>query len=100
MDEHIFAISIDSPWFADIANYLVSGKFPSIMNAREKINIIYDSAKYSWVANELYKTGRYFIIRICVREDEMPDILKGCHDEPCGGHFADKRTNYKVLNLG
>eukprot|EP00253_Pinus_taeda_P016892 PITA_16892 len=30
----------------------------------------------------------------------MPDILKECHDEPCGGHFADKRTTYKILSLG
>ena len=26
--------------------------------------------------------------------------MKACHDEPCGGHFADKRTTYKVLKLG
>ena len=36
-DEYLFAISTQTPWFADIANYLVSGKFPSIMNARDKI---------------------------------------------------------------
>jgi len=30
----------------------------------------------------------------------MPDILKACHDEPCGGHFADKRTTYKIFSLG
>ena len=30
----------------------------------------------------------------------MLDILKACHDEPCGGHFVDKRKLYKVLNLG
>lgn len=30
----------------------------------------------------------------------MPDILKACHDELCGGHFADKRTSYKILSLG
>eukprot|EP00253_Pinus_taeda_P004107 PITA_04107 len=29
----------------------------------------------------------------------MLDILKACHDEPCGGHFADKRTTYKILSL-
>ena len=27
-------------------------------------------------------------------------ILKACHDDPCGGHFANKRTAYKVLHLG
>eukprot|EP00253_Pinus_taeda_P011648 PITA_11648 len=40
------------------------------------------------------------MIRRCVREDEMLDILKACHDEPCDGHFADKRTAYKILSLG
>eukprot|EP00253_Pinus_taeda_P031135 PITA_31135 len=40
------------------------------------------------------------MIRRCFREDEMPDILKACHDEPCGGHFAEKRTTYKILSLG
>eukprot|EP00253_Pinus_taeda_P030398 PITA_30398 len=34
------------------------------------------------------------------REDEMPNILKACHDEPCGGNFADKRKAYKILSLG
>eukprot|EP00253_Pinus_taeda_P031861 PITA_31861 len=40
------------------------------------------------------------MIRRCVREDEMPEILKACYDEPCGGHFANKRTTYKILHLG
>ena len=30
----------------------------------------------------------------------MFDILKASHDEPCEVHFADKRTSYKVLNVG
>ena len=33
----------------------------------------------------------------CVREDETYDILRACHDEPCGGCFAAKRTTYKIL---
>jgi len=40
------------------------------------------------------------IIRRCVRNDEIIDILKSCHDEPCGGHFAAKRTAFKILSLG
>jgi transposase InsO family protein len=30
----------------------------------------------------------------------MYDIFKACHDGPCGGHFADKRTTYKILQSG
>ena len=26
--------------------------------------------------------------------------MKECHDEPCGGHFVDKRTAYKILCIG
>eukprot|EP00253_Pinus_taeda_P013099 PITA_13099 len=39
-------------------------------------------------------------IQRCIREDEIYDILKACHDGPCGGHFADKRTTHKVLRMG
>ena len=40
------------------------------------------------------------VIRRCVREDEIHDILQACHDGPCGRHFVDKRTTYKVLQSG
>ena len=30
----------------------------------------------------------------------MYDILQACHDGPCGGHFSDKWTAYKVLHQG
>ena len=96
-DEYIFAISTKSPWFLDIVNYLATGKLPSYLFPREKRKIIQMRASYSWVNEELYKTGLDLIIRRCVREDEIPEILKACHNEPCGGHFADERTAYKSL---
>ena len=49
---------------------------------------------------DIFYTGYDLIIRRCFRKDEILEILKDCHDEPCGGHFADKRTSYKILNLG
>ena len=39
-------------------------------------------------------------IRRSVREEEIHNIMKAFHDEPCGGHFADKRTCHKVLRMG
>jgi hypothetical protein len=53
-----------------------------------------------WHDDCLYKIGPDLVIRRCVREDEIHDILKAYHDGPCGGHFADKRTAYKVLQSG
>ena len=43
-DEHLFALSTYSPWYADIANYLVAGKFPHHLSPREKRKIILKSA--------------------------------------------------------
>ena len=39
-------------------------------------------------------------IRRCIREDEIYDILRACHDEPYGGHFVDRITGHKVLQMG
>ena len=70
------------------------------MFPKEKRKIIQTSASYTWITNELYKIGPDLTIRRCVQEDEMPEILKACHDEPCGGHFANNRIAYKTLHLG
>ena len=36
LDEHLYAISTNVPWFEDIANYLVSVKFPGHVTPKEK----------------------------------------------------------------
>ena len=36
LDEHLFVISTNVPWFADVANYLVARKFPGHMPSKEK----------------------------------------------------------------
>ena len=99
-DEYLFAVSAHSPWYADIANYLVAGKLPSHLSHRERRKIIQQSSRYSWISGCLFHTGIDQEIRRCVGEDEVYDILKACHNGPCGGHFADKRTTHKVLRMG
>jgi hypothetical protein len=48
----------------------------------------------------IYKTRPDLVIRRCIREDEIHDILQSFHDGPFGGNFIDKRTTYKVLQSG
>eukprot|EP00253_Pinus_taeda_P003803 PITA_03803 len=99
-DEHLFSISILSPWFADIANYLVSTQFPPHLSPKEKSKIVRKSASFTWITGNLFKLGPDQILRHCVREEEVFDILLTCHDGPCGGHFAAKRTAFKILQAG
>ena len=91
-DEHLFAVSFQTPWFANIANYLAAGKVQHHLAPYEKCCIIVQSSNYSWVDNDLFHTGPDLIIRICVRDDEMIDNLQACHDGPCAGHFYDRHT--------
>eukprot|EP00253_Pinus_taeda_P029412 PITA_29412 len=99
-NEYLFSISIYSPWYADIANYLAAGKFPQYLSSKEKKKIIQQSATYTWIDGNLYHTGPNFHIKHCVREDEVFDILKAFHEVPCGGHFVGKWIRYKVLSTG
>ena len=100
LDENLFVVSIQTPWFLDISNYLAIGKLPNHLSQPEKRHIIVQSSNYSWVDNDLFRTCPDIIIKRLVQEDEMTDILHACHDGPCGGHFSDKRTAYKVLHSG
>jgi hypothetical protein len=96
-DENLFSISTFTPWYVDIDNYLVIGKMPQKLCPREKQKAIQLSSNYMWHDDCLYKKGPDLVIRRCVREDEIHDIMQDFHDGPCGGHFFDKRTAYKVL---
>jgi hypothetical protein len=79
-------------------NYLATRKLLSHLSPHEKRKIITQSANYSWVGHDLFCTSPDLIIRRCVREEEVPEIMQSCHDGPCGGHFFDKHTTYKVLH--
>ena len=96
-DEHLFSISVLSPWFANMANYLVLAQFPPHMSSKEKSKIVRKSAPFTWIRGNLFKLGPDKILRQCVTEEEVFDILLTYHDGPCGGHFAAKRTAFKIL---
>eukprot|EP00253_Pinus_taeda_P009982 PITA_09982 len=99
-DEHLFSIFVLSLWFADIANYLVSSQFPLHLSSKEKSRIVRKSESFTWIGGNLFKLGPDHILRRCAREEEVFDILLTCHDGPCGGHFAAKRTAFKILQAG
>ena len=46
-DEHLFVVYVQTPWFADIANYLATHKIPNHFSPHEKHRIIVQSSNYS-----------------------------------------------------
>jgi len=99
-DEHLYALKVDSPWFADFANFLASNILPNNLSYQQKKKFFADVKNYMWEDPFLFKLCADQVIRRCVPEEEMDSILHHCHTREVGGHFGVTRTAAKVLQAG
>ena len=67
--------SLKDPWFADIANFILSGKLPEEFNGQLRKKLIYDSKYYFWDKPYLWKLYSNGMIRRCVEEEEIGAIV-------------------------
>ncbi|KAJ9691493.1 hypothetical protein PVL29_013620 [Vitis rotundifolia] len=89
-----------APWYAHIANYLVTSEVPSEWKAQDRKHFFAKIHAYYWEEPFLFKHCANQIIRKCVPEQEQQGILSHCHENACGGHFASQKTTMKVLQSG
>jgi hypothetical protein len=89
-----------TPWYADHVNFLASGITPPDLSYQQRKRFFADIKHYFWEDPLLFKQGPDQIIRRCVPEDEMEQILEQCHSSPYGGHFGAVKTASKVLQSG
>ncbi|KAJ9545595.1 hypothetical protein OSB04_025302 [Centaurea solstitialis] len=99
-DEYLLSISGNTPWYADIENYLVSKTLLGTLSRNEKGKIKKEARFYIWDEPYLWKHCSDQVIRRCVPRWEFQSVLQFCHSEACGGHFGHKRTFRKVLECG
>ena len=97
LDEQLFQLSFQLPWYADIVNYLACGVVPPKFSYQQKRKLKTDSKYYIWDDPLLFKRGADMIIRRCVPESEQCKIMNECHASPYGGHFSGERTTQKIL---
>ena len=98
-DEQLFSVS-NLPWFADIANFLVTGQIPSHWNSQDKKKFLSQVHNFFWDDPYLFKYCPDQIIRRCVPDNEIQRIISFSHSEACGGHFSAKKTTAKILQCG
>ena len=89
-----------NPWYAHIANYLVTGKIPSEWKEQDRKHFFAKIHVYYWEESFLFKYYADQIIRKCVPKEEQQGILSHCHESACGGHFASQKIAMKVLQSG
>ncbi|XP_070007693.1 uncharacterized protein [Nicotiana sylvestris] len=87
-------------WFADLANFLVSGIIPNEFSSNQKKKLKRDCQDYYWDKLYLYRICTDEVITRCVLEEKQVEILGACHSSPYGGHHSGGRTTAKVLSCG
>ncbi|XP_075082075.1 uncharacterized protein LOC142166698 [Nicotiana tabacum] len=87
-------------YWSSIANFLVSDLIPNGLEAYQKKMFLRECRQYYWEEPFLFRFCTDNIIRRCVPEDEVIQILNACHDSPVGGYHGGNRTVAKVLECG
>jgi hypothetical protein len=75
LDEQLFAIEVQFPWYVDIFNYIFAKVFPSSMSNQERKRLMSISRHYHWDDPYFFKFCPDQIIRRCVSEEEHLSIL-------------------------
>ena len=99
-DEQLFQLSLQSPWYADIVNFLACGIMPPELSYQQRKKLRTDNRFYIWDDPLLFKRGADMIIRRCVPESEQSKILHECHASPYRGHFEGDKTTHRILQSG
>jgi hypothetical protein len=89
-----------SPWYADIVNYLVCKIIPADLNFSQKKKFLHDTKNYYWDEPLLFKHCQDGIVRRCVPDEEINNVIYHCHTGPVGGHAASSKTQAKILQAG
>ncbi|MCO5603989.1 hypothetical protein L7F22_058146 [Adiantum nelumboides] len=102
----IAAIALKDPQYAGmesltpVVNYILEGKFPKEFTTRQRRKLIKQASTFLWLEGALYQKGKDLVCRRVPSTTEIPKILKGLHEEACGGHFFHELILKKVLLAG
>ncbi|XP_016185712.1 uncharacterized protein LOC107627390 [Arachis ipaensis] len=83
-----------------MANYKAGRIIPQEYTKQQVKKLLHEAKFFFWDEPFLFKRCPDGMIRRCVPEVEMKDILWHCHNSSYGGHFGAERTAAKVLQSG
>ncbi|XP_057463796.1 uncharacterized protein LOC130753621, partial [Actinidia eriantha] len=93
-DEQLFQITAQTnpslPWFADIANYLATGRIPLHWSSMDRKKFFRHVRYFSWEDPYLFKYCPYQIIRRCISNDEVKSVLEFCHSQALAIDYVSK----------
>ena len=99
IDDRLFVVTATPDWYAGIVKFLTTQQLPAEWTKEERMKVRVNSRHFAVVDNRLFRRRADTILRSCVSQVEVPDILEACHDSACGGHFSGQFTGQKYLEL-
>ena len=84
----------------DIKHFLLTGECPGHLDKVQRHRLVAKVIPYQLIGDDLYHKGKDLVLRKVPTRNEIIRILKSCHDEVCGGHFAQDITSRKILLAG
>jgi hypothetical protein len=81
-------------------NFKAAGVIPEEFSWPQKNKFFRDATFFVLDDPFLFKIGGDGLLRICIFNEELRNILWHCHNSPYGGHFNRKRTTAKILQSG
>ncbi|KAH9671232.1 hypothetical protein KPL70_017283 [Citrus sinensis] len=95
-DEQLMSVEV-LPWYADIVNYLVTGKLPEHWTKQDKAKFFAKIKNFFWDDPYLFKYCADQIVRRCVPENEILNILSFCHEQAYGEAIPCRTNDHKVV---
>ena len=86
------------PWYADYVNYLACGVLSPDLSFHQKKKFLHDVKSFLWEYPLLFKRSPDQIIRRCVPEDEMLNILKHSDSSEYGDILVQQRQLQRYFN--
>ncbi|XP_073033861.1 uncharacterized protein [Primulina eburnea] len=88
-DEHLFSVTT-TPWFANIVNFLVTGKMPPQWSSQDKRKFLNEVKNFYWDDPYLFKYCPDQIFRRCIPDNEVSSVIKFCHSEAFAVDYVSK----------
>ncbi|MCO5560447.1 hypothetical protein L7F22_014062 [Adiantum nelumboides] len=100
----IAAIALKDPQYAGmesltpVVNYILEGEFSKEFTIVQRRKLIKQASTFlCWLEGALYQKGKDLVCRKVPSTNEITKILKGLHEEVCGGHFSHELTLKKAV---
>ena len=75
LDEHLFLISTQDPWYGDIILYLQTARFPSTFSKDKCYKLRHMAKNYLIIGDALFRQAVDSILRSCLNLEEAEVVM-------------------------